>query len=76
MERVLYFEMYIVIEPGPSPYKFCELITEEKYMEGREKYGDKFVGGIGAEAMRECLKTDRCGGGCEDHQGGDAGHLV
>ncbi len=56
VERVLYFEMYIVIEPGPSPYQFAELITEEKYIEGREKYGEKFVGGIGAEAMRECLR--------------------
>ncbi|HVN24238.1 MAG TPA: DNA-directed RNA polymerase subunit beta' [Syntrophorhabdales bacterium] len=56
VERVLYFEMYIVIEPGPSPYQFAELITEEKYLEGREKYGEKFVGGIGAEAMRECLR--------------------
>ncbi|HME46107.1 MAG TPA: DNA-directed RNA polymerase subunit beta' [Syntrophorhabdales bacterium] len=56
VERVLYFEMYIVIEPGPSTYQFAELITEEKYIEGREKYGDKFVGGIGAEAMRECLR--------------------
>ena len=56
VERVLYFEMYIVVEPGPSQYKFCELITEEKYLEAKEKYGDKFVGGIGAEAMRECLR--------------------
>ncbi len=56
VERVLYFEMYIVIEPGPSPYKFCELITEDKYLEARDKYGEKFLGGIGAEAMRECLK--------------------
>ena len=56
VERVLYFEMYIVVEPGPSQYKFCELITEEKYLEAKEKFGDKFLGGIGAEAMRECLK--------------------
>jgi DNA-directed RNA polymerase subunit beta' len=56
VERVLYFEMYIVIEPGNSPYEFCELINEEKYIEAREKYGAGFVGGIGAEAMRECLK--------------------
>jgi DNA-directed RNA polymerase subunit beta' len=56
VERVLYFEQYIVIEPGDSPYEFCELISEEKYLEGREKYGVSFVGGIGAEAMRECLK--------------------
>ena len=56
VERVLYFEMYIVIEPGSSPYDFCELISEEKYIEAREKYGPDFVAGIGAEAMRECLK--------------------
>ena len=56
VERVLYFEVYIVIEGGPSPYQFAELITEEKYIEAKEKYGDKFVGGIGAEAMRECLR--------------------
>ena len=56
VERVLYFEMYIVIEPGSSPYEFCELISEEKYIDAREKYGPDFVGGIGAEAMRECLK--------------------
>jgi DNA-directed RNA polymerase subunit beta' len=56
VERVLYFEMYIVVDPGPSQYNFCELITEEKYLEAKEKFGDKFLGGIGAEAMRECLK--------------------
>ena len=56
MERVFYFEMYIVIESGSSPYEFCELITEEKYLEAREKYGATFTGGIGAEAIRECLK--------------------
>ncbi len=56
VERVLYFEMYIVIEPGDSPYGFCEIISEEKYIEAREKYGENFVGGIGAEAIRECLK--------------------
>ena len=32
------------------------MISEEKYIEAKEKYGDKFVGGIGAEAMRECLR--------------------
>ncbi len=56
VERVLYFEMYVVIEPGDSPYSFCEIISEEKYIEAREKYGENFVGGIGAEAIRECLK--------------------
>ena len=44
VERVLYFEMYIVVDPGPSQYNFCELITEEKYLEAKEKFGDKFLG--------------------------------
>ncbi len=56
VERVLYFEMYVVIEPGNSPYEFCEIISEEKYIEAREKFGEGFAAGIGAEAIRECLK--------------------
>ncbi len=56
VERVLYFETYIVVDPGPSNYKERELISEEKYLEAKDKYGDQFVGGIGAEAIRECLK--------------------
>jgi DNA-directed RNA polymerase subunit beta' len=56
VEKVLYFEMYIVIESGSSPYESYKLITEEKYLEAREKYGATFIGGIGAEAVRECLK--------------------
>jgi len=56
VERVLYFEMYIVIEQGNSPYKFCELISEEKYNEAKDRYGEDFKAGIGAEAIRECLK--------------------
>lgn len=56
VERVLYFEMYIVIEKGNSPYKFCELISEEKYNEAKERYKEGFKAGIGAEAIRECLQ--------------------
>lgn len=56
VERVIYFETYIVIEPGNSPYQFCELIREEKYHEAQEKYGESFAAGIGAEAIRACLK--------------------
>jgi DNA-directed RNA polymerase subunit beta' len=57
VERVLYFEMYIVIDPGSkSGYKERELISEEKYLDAKEKFGDDFQGGIGAEAIRECLK--------------------
>ena len=61
VERVLYFEMYIVYEPGNSPYEFCEIISEEKYIEAREKYTEGFGAGIGAEAIRECLKRIEVG---------------
>ncbi len=56
VERVLYFESYIVIDPGKSPYRERELISEEEYLQAKEKYGDSFVAGIGAEAIKECLK--------------------
>ncbi|MCX7858243.1 MAG: DNA-directed RNA polymerase subunit beta', partial [Deltaproteobacteria bacterium] len=56
VERVLYFESYIVIDPGKSPYNERELISEEEYHQAKQKYGDSFVAGIGAEAIKECLK--------------------
>ncbi|MDW8003139.1 MAG: DNA-directed RNA polymerase subunit beta', partial [Deltaproteobacteria bacterium] len=54
VERVLYFESYIVIDPGNSPYKERDLISEEEYQQAKEKYS--LVAGIGAEAIKECLK--------------------
>ncbi len=57
LERVLYFEAYIVIDPKDTPLKRGELLTEEKYREAREKHGDTFVAGQGAEAIREMLKN-------------------
>ena len=56
LERVLYFENYIVIEPGLSPLKLFELLTEEQYLKAQEEYGeDSFTAKIGAEAIREVL---------------------
>jgi DNA-directed RNA polymerase subunit beta' len=56
VERVLYFENYIVTEPGLTPMKHGEMLTEEQYMEAQEQYGaDSFTAGIGAEAVREIL---------------------
>ena len=56
VERVLYFENYIVTEPGLTPMKYGEMLTEEQYMEAQEQYGaDSFTAGIGAEAIREIL---------------------
>ncbi|MBU4458072.1 MAG: DNA-directed RNA polymerase subunit beta' [Candidatus Omnitrophica bacterium] len=55
MERVLYYEEYIVIEPGEAPLKKKELLNEEKYRKCVEEYGSKFKAMIGAEAIRELL---------------------
>jgi len=56
VERVLYFEQYIVIEPGLTPLTPNQLLTEEDYLLAQEEYGeDSFTAGIGAEAMREIL---------------------
>jgi DNA-directed RNA polymerase subunit beta' len=60
LERVLYFEAYIVIDVTDRkkiPLKQGELLTEEKYREAREKYENAFVAGQGAEAIREMLKN-------------------
>ena len=58
VERVLYFEKYIVIEPGLTPMQPNELLTEDEYLEAQEQYGDdSFTAGIGAEAIREILMS-------------------
>ncbi len=56
VERVLYFEAYIVTEPGLTPLEPKQLLTEEEYMDAQDEYGeDSFTGMIGAEAVRELL---------------------
>ena len=56
IERVLYFENYIVLEPGLTPLKQHQLLTEDEYLKAQDEYGeDSFTAGIGAEAMREML---------------------
>jgi len=56
LERVLYFESYIVIEPGLTDLQINQLLTEDEYQEALDKYGeDAFRAGIGAEALREIL---------------------
>src|SRR5512143_1405730 len=58
LEKILYFEGYVVIEPGLTPLKLHELITEEQYQKAIDSYGeDAFTVGIGAEALRDMLKT-------------------
>jgi DNA-directed RNA polymerase subunit beta' len=56
LERVLYFEGYIVIEPGLTPLKDRTLLTEDEYLKAQDEYGeDSFTAMIGAEAIRELL---------------------
>ena len=59
LERVLYYEDWIVIEPGPTPLKYLQLLTDEELEQAREKYHDEFRAEMGAEAIRKALrKTD------------------
>ncbi len=56
LERVLYFENYIVIEPGVTTFTEMQLLTEEQYNQALDEFGqDTFTAGIGAEAIREIL---------------------
>jgi len=56
LEKVLYFESYIVLGGGDTPLKEKQLLNEEEYKEAREKYGDKFEASIGAEAIKVLLE--------------------
>ncbi|MBA3949196.1 MAG: DNA-directed RNA polymerase subunit beta', partial [Acidobacteria bacterium] len=57
LERVLYFEAYVVIEPGDTDLKLHQLLTEELFRKAREDYGaTKFRAQMGAEAIKELLK--------------------
>ncbi len=56
LERILYFEAYVVIDPGESELKQNQLLNEEQYRKAREDYGHKFRAQMGAEAIKELLK--------------------
>ncbi|MEN6468242.1 MAG: DNA-directed RNA polymerase subunit beta' [Smithella sp.] len=57
LEKVLYFESWIVLDPKDTPLKKKELLTDEEYIEAKEQYGENgFVSGIGAEAVRQLLE--------------------
>jgi DNA-directed RNA polymerase subunit beta' len=55
LEKVIYFVNYIVIEPGDTPLLKKQLLSEREYRENRERYGDSFEAGIGAEAIQALL---------------------
>jgi DNA-directed RNA polymerase subunit beta' len=57
LERILYFENYVVIEPGLTPLKQHQLLSEEDYLKAQDEYGDDFTASIGAEALRTMLSS-------------------
>src|SRR5437762_7673263 len=57
LERILYFESYVVLEPGLTPLEDRQLLSEDEYLKAQEEFGaDSFTAAIGAEAIREMLK--------------------
>jgi DNA-directed RNA polymerase subunit beta' len=56
LEKVIYFAAYIVIDPGNTSLTKREILTEQKYRESRDKFGNAFKAGMGAEAIRELLR--------------------
>ncbi|MBW1835746.1 MAG: DNA-directed RNA polymerase subunit beta' [Deltaproteobacteria bacterium] len=57
MEKVLYFDSFIVIDPKDTGLSYCQLLSDNKYQEALETYGPKFEVGIGAEAVKALLKN-------------------
>nr|WP_243892308.1 DNA-directed RNA polymerase subunit beta' [Shewanella algae] len=57
IERVLYFESYVVIEPGMTSLERGQMLTEETYLDALEEYGDEFEAKMGAEAVLELLRA-------------------
>ncbi|QSX33477.1 DNA-directed RNA polymerase subunit beta' [Shewanella avicenniae] len=57
IERVLYFESYVVIEPGMTSLERGQMLTEENYLDALEEYGDEFEAKMGAEAVLELLRA-------------------
>jgi len=57
IERVLYFEGYVVTDPGMTPLNKCQLLTEDDYLAKVEEYGDEFKASMGAEGIRDLLRA-------------------
>ena len=56
LEKILYFENYVVIDPKDTPLQRCSLLTEEQYLKAREDYGDGFEAEMGAEVIQRMLR--------------------
>ena len=57
IERVLYFEAYVVTDPGMTPLTRCQLLTDDDYLAKMEEYGDDFNASMGAEGIRDLLSN-------------------
>ncbi|MEA3186727.1 MAG: DNA-directed polymerase subunit beta [Chthoniobacter sp.] len=57
LERVIYYEDYVVIDPGQTPLTRCQLLTETEYREAVDQYGESFTAGMGAEAIMTMLRS-------------------
>ena len=57
LERVLYYQDWIVISPGDTPLEVGQVLKEQEYAEAQEKYGQNFTAGMGAEAIRKLLRN-------------------
>ncbi|NLB56233.1 MAG: DNA-directed RNA polymerase subunit beta' [Lentisphaerae bacterium] len=57
LERILYYEDYIIVDPGQTPLKERQILNEEEYRIAKEKYGEDFKAGMGAEAIRDILQN-------------------
>ena len=57
LRSILYYEKYVVIEPGETDLKRMQLLTEEEYNEAQDRYGGSFTAGMGAEAVRTLLEN-------------------
>ena len=55
IERILYFEAFVVVDPGMTPLERGQLLTDETYLEAMEEYGEEFDARMGAEAVRDLL---------------------
>ncbi len=56
LEKIIYFQDYVVVNPGNTPLKEKQLLTEDELRQAREKYGDEFEADMGAEAIKKLLQ--------------------
>lgn len=56
LEKIIYFQDYVIIEPGETPLKERQLLTEDDYRKARENYGETFEASMGAEAVKKLLE--------------------